>query len=52
MLALWPPILFLLGLPLVVIGVFCLSDFLILLGLACMLPAPTIGLMAAIERLK
>ena len=47
----WLYILFTLGLLLVVIGIFH-SDALILFGLAFMLLAPTIGLMAAIERLK
>ena len=47
----WLYILFTLGLLAVVIGIFH-SDALILFGLAFMLPAPTIGLMAAIERLK
>ena len=47
----WLHVLFTLGLLLVVLGIFR-SDALILFGLAFMLPAPTIGLMAAIERLK
>ena len=51
MLTRWLHALFALGLLLVVLGIFH-SDALILFGLAFMLPAPTIGLMAAIERLK
>ena len=51
MLTRWLYALFTLGLSLVVVGIFH-SDALILFGLAFMLPAPTIGLMAAIERLK
>ena len=47
----WLYTLFTLGLLLVVAGIFH-SDFLFLFGLAFMLPAPTIGLLAAIERLK
>ena len=47
----WLGTVFIIGLLLVVIGIFY-SDFLILFGLAFMLPAPTIGLMATIERLK
>ena len=47
----WLHVLFTLGLLLVVVGIFH-SDALVLFGLAFMLPAPTIGLMAAIERLK
>ena len=47
----WLYTIFALGLLLVVVGIFY-SSALILFGFALMLPAPTIGLMAAIERLK
>ena len=45
----WLYTLFALGLLFVVVGIFH-SDFLILFGFALMLPAPTLGLLASIER--
>ena len=45
----WLYTLFTFGLLLVVVGIFH-SDVLVLAGFALMLPAPTLGLIAAIER--
>ena len=47
----WLYTLFTLGLLMVTIGIL-VSPALILLGLACMVTPPTIGILAAMERLK
>ena len=51
MLTRWLYTLFALGLLLVAVGIFH-SNALVLFGFALMLPAPTLGLLAMIERLK